>query len=179
MVQQVHQGQKKVIDLPNHWKIQILQSRHGALQVCKPKICHLAIWRLLLTLFGIKAPEAAVSPCVRVVGGKQKREAATRRGAKKGIDGRLELVEAFGAAQNGDGASVCKHLQGEQSGFQRAAAQQQRARSPPSESPTFTASFSHFWLSSRSRWTSRTETTWPFLAHLLQLRVACGRYPWG
>lgn len=59
-----------------------------------------------LTLFGVKAPEAAVSPRVRVVRGKHKRKAATRRGAKKGIKGRLKLSKAFISAQNGDEAAV-------------------------------------------------------------------------
>lgn len=74
-----------------------------------------------LTLFGVKGSEAAVSPCVGVVGGKQKRKAATRRGAKEGVNGRLKLSKAFFAAQNGDGAFVCKHLRREKSVFERAA----------------------------------------------------------
>lgn len=61
---------------------------------------------MCLTLFGVKASEAAVSPFVRVVRGKQERKAATRRGAKKGINGGLKLSKAFVAAQNGDEASV-------------------------------------------------------------------------
>lgn len=66
---------------------------------------------LIKVLFGIKGSEAAVSPCVGVVRGKQKRKAATRRGAE-GVNGRLKLSKAFFAAQNGDGAFVCKHLHG-------------------------------------------------------------------
>lgn len=39
---------------------------------------------------------------------------------------------------------------------------------------TFTASFSQSWLSSRSKWMSLREMVCPFLAHLLQFKLACG-----
>lgn len=65
---------------------------------------------LFLTLFSIKAPEAAVSLRVGEVRDKQKIEAASRRGLKDGIHGRLKLSKSFFAAQNGEGPSIRKHL---------------------------------------------------------------------
>lgn len=74
-----------------------------------------------LTLFGIKGSEAAVSPCVGVVRGKQERKTATRCGEEEGVNGRLKLSKGFFAAQNGDGAFVCKHLHREKGVFERVA----------------------------------------------------------
>lgn len=62
------------------------------------------------TLFSIKASEAAVSLCVGVVGEKQNSEAAPRRRVQNGIYRRLKLSKTFFATQNGNRASIRKHL---------------------------------------------------------------------